>query len=310
MAKDTSSQKAAKYLRPEVLTKINRLELRARAVVEGFISGLHKSPYHGFSVEFAEHREYVPGDDIRHIDWRVYSRVDRFYVKQYEEETNLRAHLLLDCSHSMAYPESPEPGRMTKWEYASTVAASLAYFMMLQQDAAGMMLFDHRVRDQIPPTSNRSQIHGMIDLIDRTKPSEKTETKTLFQHLADRIRRRGMVIIISDLLTDLDDLLPGLSRLAYTGHEVIVMHVLDHDEVEFPFTNNTLFEGLEDVDVELLADPQSLRKSYLAALDAFVSQVRSACLNHGMDYTLMNTRDSLGVALGKFLAKRMHQTSF
>lgn len=300
-----------KYLRPEVLTKISRLELRARMVVEGFISGMHKSPYHGFSVEFASHREYVPGDDIRHIDWRLFGRGDRLYIKQYEEETNLRTHILLDCSRSMAYP-GPDvrhrDGRMTKFEYAATAAASLIYLLMHQQDACGLLLFDHHVREQIPPTSSTAQLRSMIELIERNRPDETTEVKMLFSQLAERLRRRGLIVVISDLLTGVDDLVLGLQRLRYTQHDVIVLHVMDHDELEFPFEDNTLFEGLELPDLQLLTDPQSLRASYLEVVRSFISRVRSACADHRIDYRLISTRDPLDTALSSFLAARMRQT--
>ena len=296
----------SKYFRPEVLKRITRLELRAKRVVEGFISGLHKSPYQGFSVEFAEHREYVPGDDVRHIDWRVFARADKFFIKQYEEETNLRTHLLLDCSHSMAYPEHGGTDRMTKWEYASTLCASLAYLLVHQQDAAGLMLFDHEIRDQVAASTNWSQLMGFVEVLGRSKPARKTEMKMLFQQLAGRIRRRGLVVIVSDLLTNLDDVVKGLQRFKHDRHEVMVMHVLDHDEIEFPFVDNTMFEGLED-DVRLLTDPQALRASYLENVQRFISRIRSDCLNQNIDYCLFSTRDPLDVALTRFLAHRMHR---
>lgn len=298
-----------KYLNPEVLTKIARLELRARMIVEGFISGMHKSPYQGFSVEFAAHREYVPGDDIRHIDWRLYGRADRFYIKQYEEETNLRTNILLDCSRSMLYPEHEHDGRMNKYDYASTLAASLVYLLMHQQDACGLVLFDHGVREVIPPTASTAQLRSLIELIERNPPDNTTDVKVLFTQLADQFRQRGLIVLISDLLTDVDEVIRGLQRLRYTRHDVIVFHVLDHDEVAFPFEDNTMFEGLEDVDTSLLTDPQSLRESYVEIVQAFIRKVRSACMNHRIDYQLLTTRDPLDAALSTFLAARMHQLS-
>ncbi len=294
-----------KYLRPEVLGKLARLELRARSVVEGFVSGLHNSPYHGFSVEFAEHREYVPGDDVRHIDWRVFAKADRFYIKQYEEETNLRCHLLLDCSGSMAYPEHADAAAWTKWTYASTLAASLAYLQARQQDAVGLTLFDHEIRRQLPPAGNPRQLSNMLTLIEGQVPQHKTDVKVLFRYLADHIRQRSMVVVISDLLTDLDEVIAGLQRLRHTHHEVLVFHVLDHDELEFPFTDQTLFEGIE-VPLELLTDPQALRQSYRRRVQAFIQRLRSLCVNNRIDYALLSTRDPLDVALTTFLAKRMH----
>jgi uncharacterized protein (DUF58 family) len=296
-----------KYLKPEILAKISRLELRARMVVEGFISGMHKSPYQGFSVEFAAHREYVPGDDIRHIDWRLFARGDRLYIKQYEEETNLRTHILLDCSRSMLYPEHGGDGRMSKYEYAATLAASLIYLLMHQQDACGLVLFDHRIREQIAPTSSTAHLRSMIDLIERNPPDHATDVKMLFSQLAEQVRQRGLVVVISDLLTDVDALVGGLQRLRYTRHDVIVLHVMDHDELEFPFEDNTMFEGLEAPDVQLLTDPQALRVSYLEILRRFLRRLRSACMDHRIDYALLSTRDPLDAGLARYLAGRMHR---
>ncbi|MEP0844439.1 MAG: DUF58 domain-containing protein [Phycisphaerae bacterium] len=317
-----------KYLRPEVLAKISRLELRARMVVEGFISGMHKSPYQGFSVEFAAHREYVPGDDIRHIDWRLFGRGDRLYIKQYEEETNLRTHILLDCSRSMAYPDETaervqgsrtgveladrrQPpsgaGRMTKYQYACTVAASLVYLLMRQQDACGLVLFDHKVREQAAPASSHAHLRSLIEMIERHPPDHATNVKMLLPQLAEHIRQRSVIVLISDLLTSMDDLIAGLQRLRYTRHDVIVLHVLDDDEINFPFQDNTLFEGLERPNVRFLVDPQALRASYLQIVENFVRRVRSACMDHRIDYALLSTREPLDAALATYLAGRMHR---
>lgn len=297
----------AKYFQPEVLSRISRLELRARKVVEGFVCGMHKSPYKGLSVEFANHRPYVPGDDIRHIDWRVYAKADRFFIKEYEEETNMRVHVLLDCSGSMAYPEHPDSDRMTKWDYAATVGASLGHLLLHQQDGVGLTLFDEGIRQQLPTSTNPGSLHAFIAAIEANPPENKTDVKVLFDYLAGRVPRRGMVVVLSDLLTDADDIIRGLRRLRYAEHDVLVLHIMDHDELDFPFADRTLFEGMEDVDLEVLSDPQSLRGSYLEALDRFVSRIRSTCLDHKIDYTLISTADSLDVALMTFLATRMHR---
>jgi uncharacterized protein (DUF58 family) len=297
-----------KYLNPEVLAKISRLELRARMVVEGFISGMHRSPYHGYSVEFASHREYVPGDDTRHIDWRLYARGDRLYIKQYEEETNLRTHILLDCSRSMAYPEHHDGSRMTKFDYACTAAASLVHLLVHQQDACGLVLFDHAIREQVAPATSPAQLQSMIELIEQNRPDHTTNVKMMFSQLAEQVRRRGLIILISDLLTDFDDIVSGLQQLRHARHDVIVLHVMDHDELTFPFESNTLFEGLEAPDVEVLTDPQSLRASYLRIVQGFVGRLRAACVNHRIDYRLISTHDPLDGALTAFLAARMHQT--
>jgi uncharacterized protein (DUF58 family) len=297
---------SAKYFRPEVLSKIARLELRARQVVEGFVSGMHKSPYKGFSVEFANHRSYVPGDNIRSIDWRVFGRADRFFVKEYEAETNMRVHLLLDCSGSMAYPEHPGTGRMTKWDYAATLAASLAHLLVYQQDGVGLTLFDTELRRQLPVSSNRAALVTLARTIEAHAPRGLSSAKVMHD-LSGHIPRRGMVVILSDLLVDVEEIVMGLERLHYDHHDVIVLHVLDHDELEFPFSDRTLFEGMEQTDLEILTDPQSLRSSYLEALQQFIRRVRSACLDHGIDYALLSTAEGMDVALTTFLATRMHR---
>lgn len=297
---------STKYFLPEVLSNISRLELRARHVVEGFVSGMHKSPYKGFSVEFASHRSYVPGDDIRHIDWRVYGKADRFYIKEYEEETNLRTHLLLDCSGSMAYPEHPGTGRMTKWDYAATLAASLAYLLVYQQDGVGLTLFDTELRQQLPVSTSRASLLQLTSAIESNAPRNMTDVKLLSQVMGT-IPRRGMVVILSDLLADVDDLVRGLQRARHHQHDVLVLHILDADELEFPFTDRTLFEGMEEIDLEILTDPQALRRSYLDGLHRFTSRVRRVCLDLRIDYALISTAERMDVALATFLATRMHR---
>lgn len=297
----------AKYFQPEVLSKISRLELRARHVVEGFVSGMHKSPYKGFSVEFANHRPYVPGDDIRHIDWRVYAKADRYFIKEYEEETNMRVHLVLDCSGSMSYPQHSGTGRMTKWDYAATLAASLAHLLIYQQDGVGLTLFDSVIGRQLPVSTNRASLVGLAQMIEASAPENKTDLNVVFPQIAGELPQRGMVVILSDLLADVDGIVRGLQRFRHGRHDVLVLHVLDHDELEFPFADRTRFEGLEDLDQEILTDPQSLRASYLEALNAHVDQIRRACLNARIDYTLVSTADPLDVALTTFLATRLRR---
>ncbi|MEK6674070.1 MAG: DUF58 domain-containing protein, partial [Planctomycetota bacterium] len=277
---------SAKYFQPEVLGKISRLELRARHVVEGFVSGMHASPYRGFSVEFANHRAYVPGDDIRRIDWRVYAKADRYFIKEYEEETNMRTHLVVDCSGSMGYPEHPGTGRMTKWDYAATVAASLAHLLLYQQDAAGLTLFDQDIRTQLPVSGSRASLSTFAGALESSRPTGQTDLRSAFQHLAGTLPRRGMVVVCSDLLTNLDDIILGLQRFRHRRHDVLVLHILDEDELTFPFADRTLFEGMELENVEVLTDPQTLRNSYLAALNHFISEVRHACLGNRVDYVL------------------------
>lgn len=296
---------SAKYFQPEVLSRISSLELRARRVVEGFVSGMHKSPYRGFSVEFATHRQYAPGDDIRHLDWRVYAKADRFFIKEYEVETNMRTHLLVDCSASMAYPEHPRSDRMTKWDYAATVAASLAQLLLGQQDGVGMALFDAGMRKQFPVSTNRASCLQFIRALEQEKPGDRTDAGTMFAEIARKVPRRGMIVLISDLLFDVQTLIDGLNRMKFDQHDVLVLHVLDDDELTFPFEDRTLFEGMEDPDVEILTDPQSLRDAYLASLQSYLSSVRSACLDRSIDYAMLNTGARMDVALTRFLASRM-----
>ncbi len=294
------------YLHPEIIRRISRLELRARTVVEGFLSGLHASPHRGYSVEFSAYREYAPGDDIRHIDWRVFGRSDRLYIKQYEEDTNLRSTVLLDCSGSMAYPEDSDSGRITKWDYAATVAASIAYLQVRQRDAVGLILFDEAVRHERPPASSMQHLSNLVTLIESQTPHGATDPRTSLHGLADRIRRRGLVVLISDLLADLNEVVSGLQRLRHAGHDVLVLHVMDRDEIEFPFSDWTLFEGLEQR-LEIRTDPQSLRIEYQKRLNEFLSRIRSYCMDHRIDYVLLSTEEPLEVALTAFLAKRMHR---
>ena len=290
-----------KYLDPKILTKISRLDIKARLIVEGFIAGLHKSPYRGFSVEFAEHREYVPGDDIRHVDWKVFGRSDRYYIKQYEEETNLKAHILLDASESMAYPEMS--GRISKFEYGTYIAASLSYLLLHQRDAVSLALFDDRVRNFVPPRSSPSHLATVLEVLESPPLKEKTQAGSIFHEFADRIKKKGFVVIISDLLDDLASMKRGLKHLRFKGHEVMVFHVLDHDELLFPFTRMTLFEGLEGLP-DTLANPAALRDAYLAELGAYLAEVRKICRADGIDYVQLDTEDKLDVALSTFLAVR------
>lgn len=290
---------STKYLRPEVLARLRGLDLRARSVVAGFISGMHRSAYHGYSVEFAEHRQYVPGDDIRHIDWRLFGRADRFYIKQYEEETNLRCNILLDVSRSMDYGE----GGRNKFEYACSIAATLAYLLVKQRDAVGLVTFDHQIRDRLPSATGQVQLANFISVLESSRPDETTDVKVLFHRLAEELRRRSMVILISDLLADVDDVILGLEHIGLARHELIVMHLMHDDEWNFPFVENVFFEGLEE-SAELLTDPQTLRESYLEAVKRFSNRVKSACLDHGVDYLAVNTNDPLEVVLASYLSSR------
>ena len=296
------------YLRPDVLAGIGDLELRARLVVEGFVSGMHRSPYQGVSVEFAQHKEYVAGDDPRHLDWRVLGRSDRYYVKQYEEETNLRTHIVLDCSSSMGYPEqNAADGRLTKFEYAATLAASLAYLLTHQQDAAGLIMFDDAVRAELPPLSSQGHFRSIIGQLQRARLERPNDATSTLPRIAGRLYRRSMVALISDLLIDPDVLIPTLEQVRHSGNEVIVFHVLDLDERTFPFMDNTLFQGIERTSDQVLVDPQALRGAYLDALHEFEQRLRRACSNSRIELISLSTGDPLDIALRRFLASRMHR---
>lgn len=289
-----------KYFDPDILTKLERLDLKARMIVEGYISGLHKSPFHGFSVEFAQHREYAPGDDLRRIDWKVYARSDRHYIKEYEEETNLVAYVALDISESMRYAS----GRLSKLEYGSYIAASLIYLMLLQRDAVGLVLFDADVRQVIRHSGNPGHREQLIAALEAVRPTEKTDLGKALDYVAGQLKRRGMVIVVSDLFGDMARLLTGLKRLRHRGHDVIVFHVLDKDELEFPFQELTLFKGMEGYP-QLFAEPRALRRQYLDELHAFIRRVREECVAHRIDYQQLSTADPLDVALSSYLATRM-----
>ena len=298
-ANGQSGDNLRKYLDPKVLAKITRLDLQARLVVEGFISGLHRSPFHGFSVEFASHREYVPGDDTRHIDWKVQAKTDRYYVKQYEEETNLKATFLLDASESMHYGA----GAMTKYQYASSIVASLGYLLLQQQDAVGLSVFDEDVRSYIPAAANPNHLKRLIHEMDVTAPQEKTSLEAVCHALAEKLPRRGLICLVSDLFVDIDGVIRGLQHFRHHGHEVVVLHVMDRDELTFPFQGNTMFRGLESAG-RLLVDPRALRDDYLAAMERFCRQVKRTCISHRMDYQRISTADHLDAALLAFLAAR------
>jgi uncharacterized protein (DUF58 family) len=291
-----------KYLDPEVLKSIAGLELKARLIVEGFVSGMHRSPFKGFSVEFAEHREYVPGDDLRFVDWKVYGKSDRYYIKQYEEETNLRCWILLDCSESMEY----QSGAMSKIDYARHAAAALAYLVSQQSDAVGLCLFDDKVRAVLPPASSAGHLRMLLQHLAEAETRGKTNLRESINLAAERLGRRGIVAIFSDLLDEPEAILESIQRLRHSNHEVILFHVLDHDERTFPFERTTRFEGLESFP-SAVADPAALRLQYLKELEEFTRKLKHGCLGTGADFVALDTSKPLDVALSSYLASRGHQ---
>ena len=289
-----------KYLDPEALHRLKNLTLSARLVVEGYFAGMHKSPHKGFSIEFAEHREYTPGVDPRHIDWRVLGRRDKLYVKQYEEETSLRCYLLLDKSASMDYQHEQ---RMSKLVYGSYLAASLAYLMAFQHDAVGLITYDSGVRDQVPPRQGPGHLRVLMEKLEQTNAGGETSLSTTFHQLAESIKRRALVVVISDLFDDPDQLVESLKHFRHKKHEVVVFHVLDPAELTFPFDDVTRIEDMEDRR-EVISDPRAFRKAYLEELARFLETVRSGCQAAQIDYALAETGQPFDRFLGTYLARR------
>ena len=265
-----------RFLHPEAIRRISRLELRARHIVEGFLSGMHRSPYFGQSVEFLQHREYVTGDDLRHVDWKVWARQDRLVIKQFEEDTNLRCTLLVDVSNSMAYGNGP----LNKYA------------------------FDDKVRVKVPHRTKRNHLNAIIDSLSTSIPQDKTDMYEIFRAAAETYPRRGMMVVISDLLADVTGTLKGLKLLRKQGHDVLVFHIMDDDELDFPFTGPTRFDGLETVD-HLNCNPRALRDGYLDALNKYLEQIRRDCARNMIDYALIRTSEPLDAALAKYLCSRL-----
>lgn len=288
------------YLDPETVSKLKGMELRARMVVEGFIAGLHKSPYHGFSVEFAEHRQYMPGDNIRDIDWKLFAKSDRFYIKQYEEETNLKGYLLLDCSKSMAYQSG---AKLTKHTYALMLSGALSYMMLRQRDAVGLVTFDEKIRRYIPPRSRSGHLHVLLNEMAGQAPSEKTDISSALHEMAERIKRRGLVIIMSDLLDDAEKIISGLKHFRYNQHEVIIFHILDPRERDLAFSGDVVFKDMETGE-ELTTSPFQIKRDFAQQAKAFSEEISSACRQSNIDYHPIDTSMPFDKALYAFLAKR------
>lgn len=276
------------------------MELRARLVVEGFITGLHKSPYHGFSVEFAEHRQYMPGDEIKHIDWKIYGKTDRYYIKQYEEETNLKSYIVLDASRSMDYAS---PGNIKKLEYAAYLAASLSYMMIKQQDAVGLAVFDEQVSSYLPPHATKAYLRQILIELQKLKASHKTGAGKSLHNVADRIKRRGLVIIISDLFDNPDEVIAALKHFRHKKNEVIVMHVLDPLERSFAFGSDAMFKDMETSE-QLMTQPWQIQKAYQREMHTFLERYKKECRENYVDYVLMDTATPFDVALTQYLHKR------
>jgi uncharacterized protein (DUF58 family) len=288
------------YLKPSVLSRAEALGIKARSIVEGLRVGDHKSPFRGFSVEFVQHREYTPGDDIRHIDWKSYGRSERYTIKQYEQETNFTAHLLLDGSKSMEYGD----GATNKLEYAKLLTATLAYVIVKQRDSVALNVFDREWRVELPASSSMANVNTILHALEDLHPEEKTSMGPLLEQLADRVRRRGLVFIISDVFDEVDNVLKGLKHLRFQGHDVTVFHVLHPDEVEFPFTGNVKFDGLE-LPEEIKTRPHLIRPAYQRIVRDYLAELRTGCDAYRVDYVRATTNVPLEQTLSKYLITRL-----
>ena len=288
------------YFEPDRIAKLKNLSLLARQAVEGFISGLHRSPHKGFSVEFAEHREYTPGDDTRHLDWVAWGRTDRYYIKQYEQETNLRAYILLDVSSSMNYRLD---GDLTKFAYGCYLSACLGYLMSRQQDMVGMIAFDEDVRFHLPPGSTPAHMDRLFKELEKTKPGKKTAIATTFHRLADMIAKRGLVIVISDLYDEPSEIIKALQHFVYKKHQIIVFHVMDRAELEFPFKKICSFVDLETKE-RVQVDPRYIREAYIEEVNAFIETNRRECGDRNIEYVLTPTDQPYDMMLLNYLARR------
>ena len=288
-----------KFLKPEMVSKLANMDLVARLVVEGFITGLHKSPYHGFSVEFAEHRQYMPGDEIKHVDWKVYGKTDRYYVKQFEEETNLKAYLLLDASGSMGYSSNG----ISKIQYATYLCAALTFLMLKQRDSVGLVTFDENIRKYVPPRSVSTYLHVILRELEQTTSGEKTNVSTTFHQLAERIKRRGLIIIFSDLFDDPNRVMSGLKHFRHKKHEVIVFQILDPLERSFNFRRDARFKDLETGE-EISTQPWHIRGEYRKLMSEFIETYKKQCRENRIDHVLMDTSQDFDRALIQYLIKR------
>jgi uncharacterized protein (DUF58 family) len=289
----------SKYLDPNTLSKIGPLDVVTRQVVEGIRIGMHRSPVRGISTEFSAYRQYVPGDEVRHIDWKLYGRTNRYHVKLFDAETNFIANLLLDASSSMTFGS----GNITKLEYAKYMAASLAYLVVDQRDSAGIGIFDGELRQYVEPKSTLGILADMSRELEKVEPQPRTAIAEILHEFAGRMTRRGMVMIFSDLLDNTEEFIKGINHLRFRGHNVTVFHILDPQEIEFPLNGVWRFEGLED-DGELITQPARIRKAYLEELQKFIEQVRGACIKSEADYVLCNTAEPIESVVSSYLLQR------
>lgn len=288
-----------KFLDPKTISRLDNMNLRARLVVEGFIIGLHKSPYHGFSVEFAEHRPYMPGDEIKYVDWKLYGKTDRYYIKQFEEETNLKSYILLDKSGSMGY----RSGEISKLAYGSYLAAALGYLMLKQQDAVSLTLFDSSVRTYLPPIAKKSHLNLVLGALEKTMPGDETAIAPLLHEMAEKIKKRGLIILISDLIDEPDKIINALKHFRHKRHEVILFHIFDPQEIGFDFKRQARFVDLETGEF-LTTEPWHIQSAYRQNIQQFIEHYKVKCRENNIDYVLITTNKPLDLALTEYLNKR------
>jgi len=293
-----------KYLDPRTLARIGSLDLRARLIVEGLMTGMHRSPYQGISVEFAQHRPYVQGDDIRHIDWKVFGRSDKVYLKQYLEETNLHLICIVDASESMGYGTVTADGATwTKYDHATSIAASLSYMAIQQQDSVGLAIFDQALARYFKPSNSPGQWKIVVNELQLVPRWNKTNTGRILDQIAEKLTHRSLIVIVSDFFDDLDSIQSGLRHLRYKKHEIMAFQILDPTEIEFPFEDVTLFKGLEEAG-ELLTEPRALREGYIEQLALFTEELKKSCRGMHIDFQRFSSGDALDIALSQFLATR------
>lgn len=289
-----------KYLNPAIVSKLNSLELKARLVVEGFMVGLHQSPYHGFSAEFSQHRPYMQGDYLKDIDWKIYGKTDKYFIKQYEEETNLISHVVLDISKSMDYASGKN---IRKLEYASTLAASLIYIMLRQQDAAGLTLYSDKIETSLPPKSSRSYLKQLLMQLSEVRASSGTRTADCLNKIAEKVKRKGLVVVISDFFDDADATLKALKNFRYQKNETIVFQILDPLELTFDFGADAIFKDMETME-EITTQPYQIQKAYQSAVKEFISKIKEECLRSNIEYNLIQTNETFDKALFSYFKKR------
>jgi uncharacterized protein (DUF58 family) len=293
-------KRGRQYLDPILLSTLGNMNLVARCAVEGLLSGLHASPLHGFSVEYSDHRQYQPGDELRFLDWKMFGRSDKLYVKQFQQETNTTAYILLDSSKSMSFAGD---GAVSKFDYGSFLAAALSYLMLSQSDCVGLILFAEKIRKKIPPSSKRAHLNPILTMLQRNKPAGRTDLAEVLHMVAETTQRRGVVILISDLLDDAADVYKGLAHLKYLNHDVIIFHVMDHQELNLDYKGLVQFEDLES-EAKIRTFPQSLRDTYRKRVAEFVEDIEKTAGRSRIDYCLLDTSDNLDKALIVYLAKR------